>query len=121
MSTTTHTLYVVHSAYPDGTWRGIEKCSSGSTGILGPYLFDQPEIAKAYMEGEGMDARLYRVVLVTLTTPAVRAPLDTLEHFAEGDDAEPDCPCADRIHLGPCPACIAAEDAYLDGRATRRL
>lgn len=76
-----HQVFVLHSSYPDGTWRGLEKCSSTSEG---PRVFtsaDEAEAARVAMpEGD-----YFKVVEVTLVTPSVRGPLDS----ARWDEVNP--------------------------------
>lgn len=64
--------YLVCSAYPDGSFRGLEKCP--------PWLHETPEQAELCIEEQGPpNERVhYRVVPVVVITPAVRKPLDTL-------------------------------------------
>lgn len=64
-----HQLWVLHSPYPDGTWRGLEKCSATPDG---PRMFDSKESAEAALDGL---PPYFSVVEVTLLTPAVRDPL----------------------------------------------
>ncbi len=66
-------LWVLHSAYPDGTWRGLEKCSATSDG---PRLFNSEEDAQSALDAMPVEVRPYfSIVEVTLLTPAVRDPL----------------------------------------------
>lgn len=66
--------YVIHSAYPDGSWRGIEKCLGNNIGAL--LLFADVYDAKLYLESRLTDMRPYfKVVKVTLQIPNVREPI----------------------------------------------
>lgn len=67
--------WVVHSPYPDGTWRGIEKCASTEAGA--PLLFFSEQEAVNFIE-EIMEAGLMIPVRVVLTTPSARRPLASL-------------------------------------------
>lgn len=44
------TVYVLHSPYPDGTWRGWEKCATGSvleaSDTHGVLMFDDRDVAE---------------------------------------------------------------------------
>lgn len=67
-------FFVLHSSYPDGSWRGVEKCSSTKDG---PLLFDSPEGAEAALVAMGDTGDYFKVVEVCLVTPSVRKPLDS--------------------------------------------
>ena len=68
-------LWVLHSAYPDGTWRGLEKCSASSDG---PRLFNSEEDAQSALDAMSAEVRPYfSIVEVTLVTPSVRSALDS--------------------------------------------
>lgn len=71
-STTTEIIYVLHSAYPDGSWRGIEKCCGTHGGAT--LVFDTREEAELYLKNNKLDPH-FQVVPVTLTTPSVRCHL----------------------------------------------
>lgn len=70
-----HQLFVLHSPYPDGTWRGLEKCSATPEG---PRVFDSVEGAQSALDGMPVEVRPYfSIVEVTLVTPSVRGALDS--------------------------------------------
>lgn len=67
-----YSYYVLHSPYPDKTWRGIEKCvSTGASGT--PLLFDSKSDAQAY--AERLSLQEFIPVEIELSTPGVRKPL----------------------------------------------
>jgi len=68
--------WVLHSPYPDGTWRGIENCQTRSTG--GPLLFDTEDDAVAFRAKvfTAEEQAYWRPVRVLLTVPAIRTPLE---------------------------------------------
>lgn len=48
-----HHFWVLHSCYPDGGWRGIEKCyNNNQTGT--PLLFDSKQDAEQFMLSYGL-------------------------------------------------------------------
>lgn len=68
-------LFMLHVPYPDGTWRGLEKCSATSDG---PRLFGSKEGAQSALDEMPIATRSYfHIVEVTLVTPAVRGALDS--------------------------------------------
>lgn len=67
-------VFVLHSAYPDGTWRGIEKCA-GAPGDA-TLIFTTKEAAEQYLKEHECDP-YFQVVEVTLVTPGIRKPLDS--------------------------------------------
>jgi hypothetical protein len=70
-----HQVFVLHSAYPDGTWRGLEKCSGTPEDCV--RVFAERAPADEALAKMREDVRPYfQVVEVTLVTPDVRAPLD---------------------------------------------
>ena len=71
--------FVLHSPYPDGTWRGIEKCAGGQTTFNdGDYtmVFLSREAAEKALKLNEMDP-YFEIVEVTLVTPFVRQALDS--------------------------------------------
>lgn len=64
-------VYVLHSPYSDGAWRGWEKCAGNGQAVL---VFDSREAAEAYAR-ESAHRDKFRVVPVVLHTPLVRASL----------------------------------------------
>ena len=70
----TDRVYVLHSAYPDGTWRGLSKCC-GATGDA-TLVFSEREAAEQYLKDHDCDP-YFRVVEVTLVVPGIRKPLDS--------------------------------------------
>lgn len=70
-------FFVLHSPYPDKTWRGVEKCIASSDG--GPMLFFSEEDAAAFAKRNGASEFL-SIVPVVLQVPDVRGPL-TLSPF----------------------------------------
>lgn len=91
-----HQLFALHSPYPDGTWRGLEKCSSTKDGLI---LFDSAEGAEAARVAMGDVGEQFKVVEVTLVTPSVRKPLDS----ATWDKVNPVVPQPGAAT--PCGAC----------------
>jgi hypothetical protein len=88
-----HQAFVLHSAYPDGTWRGLEKCVStvAHDGVL---VFQERAAAEAHLASIDEDVREYlQVVEVTLVTPDVRAPLDS----ATQEKVDPRIPPSDAV------------------------
>lgn len=67
-------VFVLHSAYPDGTWRGLEKCA-GAPGDA-TLIFTTREAASNYLKEHECDP-YFQVVEVTLVTPFIRKPLDS--------------------------------------------
>lgn len=67
--------YVLHSPYPDETWRGLEKCSATRDGPLVFGAHEGAEEVLGTMEPEV--AAFFRIVEVCIVTPAVRRPLDS--------------------------------------------
>lgn len=66
-------MWVLHSPYPDGTWRGLEKCSHNGNGLI---LFATEDAAKtAIDDGEGLADGLVPVS-VQLHHPPVRGRID---------------------------------------------
>jgi hypothetical protein len=68
-------MYLLHSPYPDGTWRGIEKCCGGGTTEVpvAVLLFDTAVEAEEYNR---VVARGFWVVVpVTIDIPRVRGAL----------------------------------------------
>lgn len=66
---TTYPFYVLHSPYPDKSWRGIEKCVTiGSTGMV--MLFDTKQEAEEYMKKFNLEE--FVPVELELITPDVR-------------------------------------------------
>ena len=76
-----HSVFVIHSPYPDGTWRGLEKCGRGfvddTTDYDAPLLFTDREDAKNYLSKHKLLEFGFVIVEVTLVTPSVRDPLDS--------------------------------------------
>lgn len=64
-------VWVLHSPYPDETWRGYEKCSAPEESD-GPALFLSEQAALDYIEKNQLDG--YIPVQVILVTPSVCAP-----------------------------------------------
>lgn len=67
---TDHVYYVLHSPYPDKSWRGVEKCV---TTLGAPHLFETPEDAKKFTVDHSLTE--FTIVEVVLTTPGVREKL----------------------------------------------
>lgn len=75
-----HSVFVIHSPYPDGTWRGLEKCGRGfvdDTDCDAPLLFTDREVAKNYLSKHKLLEFGFVIVEVTLVTPSVLDPLDS--------------------------------------------
>lgn len=68
-----YSYYVLHSPYPDKSWRGIEKCVSmpGTSG--NPMLFDSRSDALAF--AKQLELSEFIPVEVELVTPSVREPI----------------------------------------------
>ncbi len=64
--------YILHNAYPDGTFRGLEKSM--------PNLFDTVDEALTYVQTHVPpdEHEWWSVVPVVIVTPAVRRPLDAV-------------------------------------------
>jgi hypothetical protein len=67
-------VWVLHSPYPDGTWRGLEKCSATRDG---PLVFGAREGAEEVLRNMGEVASYFRIVEVCIVMPCVRKPLDS--------------------------------------------
>jgi len=63
-----HSYYVLHSPYPDKTWRGIEKCLMDGSGM--PRLFGSEEDANRFSKVNSLPE--FITVEITVTTPSVR-------------------------------------------------
>jgi len=73
---TTHSFYMLHSAYPDGSWRGIEKCLGRTCEEdSAPMLFETRERAETYRELNNPEQK-WRAVLVQINVPNIREPLN---------------------------------------------
>lgn len=73
---TEYDMYVLHSPYPDGTWRGLEKCCGTETGYgYALLVFHTPEEALDHAKNVQPVPGEFRVVRVTLQTPDVRGDL----------------------------------------------
>jgi len=81
MSTTVNTreMWVIHSPYPDHTWRGIEKCVH-SEELNGLLLFETAEDAQDRIESR--EIPFFYPVRILLTTPSVRNSLEAIEDSA---------------------------------------
>ena len=100
------TYYVAHSPYPDGTWRGIEKCACDKWGTL--IVWETEEEVWAWIRDICGTPDYWVPVAVGLFYPDVRAPL-TSGHCAAGTwscnydglvEAHPDYP--DRRRCSIC-------------------
>jgi len=69
--------YVLHSPYPDGTWRGLEKCIGCENDPEGLLMFETYDDAKAYSDRYNLAKSKFVVVQVRVTTPRVRTPVMT--------------------------------------------
>lgn len=69
---TDHDFWVVHSPYPDNTWRGIEKCITSEEGV--PKLFLSEDQASYFASKHYM----FTPVRIALITPRVRGDLNQL-------------------------------------------
>lgn len=93
MTLTDHEFWILHSPYPDGTWRGLEKSAEATLDAetlqlkpLGeaafgrdpgvPLLFPDQATAARFVETHKLE--FLRPVRVLLIMPAVRAPLDAV-------------------------------------------
>ena len=72
MSTFGLVYWVLHSPYPDKTWRGIEKSSAHDDGA--PRLFEKKSDAEAFIVAHEMDP-YFVPVEVCLVVPGVRRSL----------------------------------------------
>jgi len=70
---TEHKYWILHSPYPDGTWRGIEKCAMDDD-CTGPLLFETCDEAKEFISKRCID--WFAPVKVTLSTPNIRGKLE---------------------------------------------
>jgi hypothetical protein len=78
-------MYLIHSPYPDGTWRGIEKCcGAGTTDIpVAVQLFDTPEDAQRYLDIIASARSYWVVVPVMVEIPNVRGALREIKKKAQ--------------------------------------
>lgn len=67
-------MFVLHSPYPDGSWRGLEKCPRAEDESGALLVFETAEEAEAYRQKNPCPEFL-RVVEVFLNTPDVREKL----------------------------------------------
>jgi len=65
--------WVLHSPYPDKSWRGIEKCATDA-GCNGPLLFETYTEAEQFIEKNSF-FDWFEPVKVTLCVPDVRGSL----------------------------------------------
>lgn len=73
-------VFVLHSPYPDRTFRGIEKCAGAyvaGTETVG--VFQLREDAEKALENLGDDGNYFQIVEAVLILPAVRAGLDSAD------------------------------------------
>jgi hypothetical protein len=61
--------WVLHSPYPDKTWRGIEKCATENH--TSPLMFESKEEAQEFMYVHKCDPH-FVPVKVTLVVPSIR-------------------------------------------------
>ena len=61
--------YVIHSPYPDGSWRGWEKCIGDGSGAT--RLFTDVADAESHLRGMGETAQYFHIVRVRVGTPTV--------------------------------------------------
>ena len=73
MTEVKYSYYVLHSPYPDKSWRGVEKCVSMPGTFGSPMLFDSSSDALAY--AKRLDLQEFIPVEVELATPSIRKPL----------------------------------------------
>ncbi len=66
--------YVLHSPYPDRSWRGIEKCVS-TTKPSNPRLFESEDEALGFAHGHNLNE--FIPVPIRIEMPRVRAELAT--------------------------------------------
>jgi len=69
-------MWVLHSPYPNGTWRGLEKCAGEyKSDLVDPLmLFDSWQKAQAFKQCYGM--KHHTPVLVRLVVPDVGGELE---------------------------------------------
>ena len=72
--TLTSSVWVLHSPYPDGSWRGIEKCMTSEEGGL--MVFDSEDTARAFLVQQDLIDMV--PVRCLLTTPFVRRPVSVV-------------------------------------------
>lgn len=78
-----HEVFVLHSPYPDGSWRGIEKCATTEYSD-GPLLFyTEHEILDFMKKRANRIDPDFRIVPVVLTTPSVREDLKSYKSLHE--------------------------------------
>lgn len=87
MTYVTQNMWVLHSPYPDGTWRGIEKCMSNpKDGADGPLLFLSEQAAIDFCrEHELIDMIQVRCLI---TVPCVRQAFTVIPPDDYGDYTE---------------------------------
>jgi hypothetical protein len=73
MNMTSIEVWVLHSPYPNGTWRGDEKCCCTEEDGGGPRLFLSKQAALDFLEVKGVGDNHYIPVQCVLVTPSVGA------------------------------------------------
>lgn len=77
----TQSIWVLHSPYPDGTWRGIEKCMTLEN-CESPRSFASEELARSFcLEHELIDMTPVRCLLLT---PGVRQSFGSVPERIDG-------------------------------------
>jgi hypothetical protein len=71
-------MYVLHSPYPDKTWRGIGSCL-GNPEYDAIYFFQDIQAAKDYIRREDIEEGNYSIVEIEVDLPAI----EDLEKSAE--------------------------------------
>ncbi len=80
-STNQQVMYLLHSPYENGTWRGIHKCVGADEAPDAVcLLFEDRESAKKHLNSMPEDLREYwHIVPVMLAMPDVGSRLDAIE------------------------------------------
>ncbi len=71
-------MYVLHSPYPDKTWRGIEKCL-GNPEYDAIYFFQDIQAAKDYIRREEILEGYFSIVELEVDLPAAREDIHKAE------------------------------------------
>lgn len=71
-----HERFVLHTPYPDGSWRGLEKCLGCQSTPEGLLVFELREEAERFLKDNGLVDDGVVIVPVTITTPRVRGKVE---------------------------------------------
>lgn len=79
----THFVWVLHSPYPNTTWRGLEKCCSSGYS-QSAVLFESEQAALNFVVAEDLQGNYYIPVRCELITPVVGASLKLAKEAPHG-------------------------------------